>query len=697
MKWETIMIKAINNLRQYLHTFMYATKGSIAVIFAMMIPVFFIFMAYYFDSVQLVAKQARLSDAVDEGTLAISSRGWGEERNQENIDILHLYLNDYLPEAKAFSDVDVKLNDPMNGCLTRYYTKAKAEINMSFHFENWASFNPTELVAANSKACIRAETVRYVGDFAFLIDLSSSMTEDMPDKEGKKQKKLDVLKNVVTNMIATIMRSSDDSKFALVPFNLGVPVKLEGTTEAGSDLFGCSVAFTPKADFDIDYAYWANKYIPPETESLSKAVNLVDNARFEYYSEYIVGNGDDDTTLNDYCSENKQSGGASGFGQAPYSCVANMNRPYEKNARVGSQGWYNNNSMLYYDPNLTGFINIYQCVDTSFEWASCVESMISPDVSRKIHPTFVNEWQKAMKARIVASQQDPNPKFIPGLTSNSLTEFKKQALLYRNIVNDESIDYEKTLENMFNESSIKTFAMPLVYRRDHTDDNEVTKNLRPYHWMCPSIPGGYRAAYGSEEEAEYAGKKEMRKIIRGARMNHYLVGLTRFCGSNAFLYGDALDQCDNSKTSLEVIETIDVPRNVRTDTMTGLLRAIPVIAHSKNNFKSIIIVSDGADNVNLALSKKMLTTYQICDRIRSGFKLLNEKNEVGLYMVFTSSDSLTDPEIIEHVQLWKDCVGENNFYLATSVDALESAIKDILNKTHISKRYEMASFISDDK
>lgn len=711
----------IDGLKRYLHTIILSTKGSIAIMFAIMIPMLLVFMAYYFDIVQLVAKQARLLDAVDEGTLAISSRGWGNDKHKENIETLRYYLENYLPapEAITFTDLNVELREPIPPCMTRYHVSAGAKVKMFFHYDKFTSFPETEVIYAESKACLRGSISSFIGDFAFLIDLSSSMRcvmnitgngldtcKDDYREELQETAKLTKLKEVVTKMIVEIMETSNKSQFALVPFNIGVPVKLDGKNEKGGQLFGCSVAFVPKAGFDIDYAYWANKYIPPTASKIYDAVSYVDNARFDYYNDYVVENESD---LDRYCTKNNPNYVEKNRGQALRSCMSDLNYTYINNPTVGSQEWYNNNSMLY---NNAKFPNIYQCVDSSAMWTSCTESLLVPFVSRKLHPTFINEWEKSRNVREIASKLDPDtssweerkcPSKKPSCIKDEKDNrevFLQGQLLYRNIANDESVDYEKTLEMMFSEKSIITFAMPWVYRRNHIDE-ESTKKLRSYHWMCPSIPGGdpgLDKSGGIIKEPE--GKVKMKESMPNASMSHYLIDLTRFCGTNRFIKGKNLGPCDSTKVDLKVIEDINVVRGVRTDTITGLLRAVPVVAkQSGNNFKSIIIVSDGADNVNLALSDKMLNQYKICDRIRDGFKKLN--NEVGLYMIFTYSKDSTsndddDKDINKHIALWTSCVGKDNFYYADTFEKLQKAINDILGKTTSSQQFEMASFIPDD-
>lgn len=706
----------IDDLKRYLHTIILSTKGSIAIMFAIMVPMLLVFMAYYFDIVQLVAKQARLLDAVDEGTLAISSRGWGNDKYKENIETLTYYLENYLPapEAITFTDLHVELRDPIPPCMTRYHVSAGAKVKMFFHYDGFTSFPETKTVYAESKACLRGSVSSFIGDFAFLIDLSSSMRCVMSDNntynscqdetdEIQPTAKLTKLKEVVTKMIVEIMETSDKSKFALVPFNIGVPVKLNGKNEKGGELIGCSVAFVPKAGFDIDYAYWANKYIPPTAAKIYDAVSFVDNARFDYYNNYVV---DKESDLDRYCTQNDPNHVEKNRGQALRSCMSDINYTYVNDPKEGSQEWYNNNSMLY---NNASFPNIYQCVDSSVAWTSCTESLLLPFISRKLHPTFLKEWEKSRDIREIAAKINPDMSYyeehkcpskhknVPCIVAGP-EDYQTRQLLYRNIANDESVDYEKTLEMMFTDKSIVTFAMPWVYRRNYDDTSEVTKRLRPYHWMCPSIAGGDLGIGGIVPADK--GMANMKETMPNASISHYLIDLTRFCGTNKFIKGKSLGQCDSNKVDLKVIEDITVGRGVRTDTITGLLRAVPVVANKgENNFKSIIIVSDGADNVNLTLSDKMLNQYKICDRIRDGFKKLNK--EVGLYMIFTYSPDTTsndddEEDIKKHVALWTSCVGKDNFYYANTIDKLQKAINDILGKTTNSQQFEMASFIPDD-
>lgn len=631
--------------RQTLRQIALSSQGSVAVIFTLMIPMFFVFMALYFDSVQLNGKRARLADAIDEGTIAISTRG--SENEGLNRALLQRYLDSYMPEAVSFPSVSVVIpTDGPDDCLTPFNISAQAEVEMTFYFEGMNSFNRTENVESSSRACRSKSMV--TGDFAFILDFSESM----------KGARLEQLKSVLKDFVVQGSESSKQSRFAIVPFDTGVTVKLPGQNERGGPLLGCSVVFVPKPEYAIDFGYWASTHVSKKAfndNNLDHAVYVADLQRYRYYDWFVSANSADfDSILDKHCifdpsipTDIKKDGNKNREGSYRYSCMSDLDGTNDANPSTQE---HKENSLLYASPS------IYNCnIDAD---ASCLNSR----GYRKVNPTFEQQWRAAYQVQYWTNHK---------------------TLKYFNIANEQTIDYEATMAKMFTDEAVVTFAQPWTSNDDR---------FRTYFQMCKSIPAGKKKGI-----AKY-------QPMANSYANSYLIELSdpnKAGDLRNFIFslGGSLppaededeigicadDDCDeddeDSGSSSSGDDDMDVGKGARTDTMTGLLRSVPVVAKGKNNFKSMIVIADGADNRNTEASNTFLDTYHVCDKIRDGLKDRGA-TKVEIYFILTMSrkEAMKDSKTKKHIERWTRCVGEENFFFAEDAQDLRDAVFQIMSQ-----------------
>lgn len=113
--------------------------------------------------------------------------------------------------------------------------------------------------------------------------------------------------------------------------------------------------------------------------------------------------------------------------------------------------------------------------------------------------------------------------------------------------------------------------------------------------------------------------------------------------------------------------------NGGTNTLAGLLRAVPMLAKGKNTQKTIFVISDGEDNFP-EFRRKLMRQYHLCDVIRDGLKKYpegtNTKYSDIYYISLIKSDTARE---------WADiCVGQGNSFIATDLDSLIDAISSAI-------------------
>jgi tight adherence protein G len=599
----------IHSLYRRIIPFSASRQGGIAVTFAILVPFILAMIALFFDSVQLVGKRARLADAMNEGILAVASRGETDEAS--NVRLLTEYLRGYLPEANKFTNVSVKISQ-QDGCAT-YTGSATAEVNTFIRYGGFSGFDKNVNVSYNSDAC-RKKDKMINGDFVFIVDMSASMT-------GKKLKEL---KRLLKETINT-GKKTPNTRFGLVPFGNGVPVKLSGKNERGGEIAGCSVLFVPNSNYNIDYQYWSS-IRATNYSKLEKNAHFADRYRYHYYKYYVsptTSSANLNATRNAYCFINTNKGDYKS-GNYKYSCMSN---------KFDESGVTVPLSMVFKD--LDAYRNL---------------------TAKTLHPTYERELEKAYKIRREAAKGRN-----------------------RNIAHDNSIDYQATLDRMFIPdgqpgNAITTFYHPWT---------STSSRYRPFRKMCRMIKG---------KRSTFANAKVHTRLFE---LSSNLDDLEEIDDEDLEGEGETVpeeeedvdgedqkneqDEDDEDDEDIDDDDIDDMETSGLTDTMSGFMRAIPVIAAGQSPNKSLIIISDGGDNSNIKMRDKLIDSYKICEKVKDAenYKTYAPKTEkVEIYFILLGSKGAHK----KHVERWRGCVGANNVYHAPDSAVLQEVLFDITTK-----------------
>lgn len=329
--------------------FLRMKNGAFALSFAIMFPFYIVLLSLAIDASMLLNKKARLADSLNEAVLVIAAvNNYNETATdlQQNLKILDQFLNFYLPESTYDLDdlqIKVKVVNDINNSHSNYVdyrVSAKVSINTFLPLAHLGlpGFNHTVLISnynTNSGNARKYESYSAI-DLVLVVDFSRSMNEETTlDLNGSSQvKRIDVLKKVVDSVVDKLLKVTG-SKIAIVPFDIGVPVISEHKNEFGQYDLECSVLFIPKPSYQINYKFWANKFVDAKRDKFEYVNNSIkaneiiyymDNARYQYYLNMFLPvhpelDNDMDKLVNNpfsFCKFN--SNGSISTGHAKYSC-----------------------------------------------------------------------------------------------------------------------------------------------------------------------------------------------------------------------------------------------------------------------------------------------------------------------------------------------------------------------------------------
>lgn len=329
--------------------FLRMKNGAFALSFAIMFPFYIVLLSLAIDASMLLNKKARLADSLNEAVLVIAAvNNYNETATdlQQNLKILDQFINFYLPESTYDLDdlqIKVKVVNDINNSNSNYVdyrVSAKVSINTFLPLAHLGlpGFNHTVLISnynTNSGNARKYESYSAI-DLVLVVDFSRSMNEETTlDLNGSSQvKRIDVLKKVVDSVVDKLLKVTG-SKIAIVPFDIGVPVISEHKNEFGQYDLECSVLFIPKPSYQINYKFWANKFVDAKRDKFEYVNNSIkaneiiyymDNARYQYYLNMFLPvhpelDNDMDKLVNNpfsFCKFN--SNGSISTGHAKYSC-----------------------------------------------------------------------------------------------------------------------------------------------------------------------------------------------------------------------------------------------------------------------------------------------------------------------------------------------------------------------------------------
>ncbi len=573
-------------------------SGVMILPFAIMFPMLLMFFSFALDGAYFQSTRARLADAMNQGTLAIAINDRCDyvadkecavkHRNKEaNKKLLSHYLNYYFPNITfTDNDLDVIVNLNRNNAkeLTSidYNGTGIAKLHPIFKKYNGVGFSDDVIVRADSSAgTVRklVENHNIPTDFVFIVDVSESMREKISGSDD--DIKYDILKKAIVDISQAIFNNNKKNTIGIVPFNVGVPVKLSKTNLFGGKETGCSFAGKLKKQYtefrskSVDFNFWYNKYLDDKVNNIKKQDELITS----FYEKTVA-------------------------------VVLHLTMP-----QMVDKKW----CTTYSEKN----IPFYSCDADS-------------------------------RANLRAHTDEYN------LHYDHVKKLNKIADEYLSIVNSETIDFNEALKdkNLFSDSSVTTYTY-FPYRL-HNEYHPM------FHHMCEYV--NYFTFY-----------RPGRNTINSHKLNDFVKEMKYRQSPPSYLI-----ELTSNPEVISQFEKMSVMGGY-TDTISGLLRSLPVIAKGHNAKKVIIMVTDGDDTYRgpKSLSSKLHKDYKICKRIKEGLLTYNKiykTNEVDIFYISLSSTKGDD----RHIKFWREfCVGDDNAFVANDYLSLVNILTKVYKKERI--------------
>ena len=634
-------------------SFMKCTSGAVALTMAIMLPAIFSCMAFSINQAYIMRNRAKLSEATNEASLAviaIDNKNIDDDAKKENRKIALNYINYFITKKigdESQTDANLlestaKINVDYDEDRKEYYIAYNQQFDELTKYE-YSDAQKPQSVVVSSKTESYGNTRKYQNrdsiDFAFISDFSASSTCQYSDvncndysPDNYAQRRLDYMKEAIVDILKEYEKYSE-YQFALVPYDIGVPVESETKNEAGGKNYNCSVMYKMKKDYDsINYNFWANKNIAYTKWKKLKNDGLIndytkssnyfpdhrrlvnyymDNSYYHYYSNLIGPALNSDPNKSDMavlkeqglCYERTDLWDRLEKGQAQWACGTNRDDHPEKNKSEIDRDYGNLVQLFDYM-----FSGDYKDVHYSFANTKTV------DVKGTINTLF-----SGMKNNIITFERPISPvvaEFSPFMGMC-------QAPLYsNNLMNKEIVAAKKVTDATYTEIGkgkyVANFesAPHLIPFSDKVDHNrDLLDNIQKSNWM----PGG------------------------------------------------------------------------GTDTITALIRTVPVMAKGNGNNKVMIIISDGKDDAGADVLRDNFLDEGVCQAITGGLRSKENfdngyltklaKSAIIYYIKLTpnASNLTTDAQYeAEYGKWFTKCMNGNSMFLMEARD--RKSLTDVIHK-----------------
>ncbi|AJI96289.1 von Willebrand factor type A domain protein [Yersinia ruckeri] len=214
-------------------------KGGIIIPFVISLPFFIAIIMLLFDFTQLINNKIKLSDALEQGALALTAEN-NPVFHERNNELISTYINFYLGHRHQLTQNNITVNYPQNignvnhKKVSQYHINANIEQSTLFPFTSLL-VGQDSFTISNSAAAIKNIPAM---DVVFVTDFSASMSEDFQNPDDPKiLSKLDELKRIFFKIANDIYTANKDSTISFSPFSWGTK---------SADNKKCSLHFMPK-------------------------------------------------------------------------------------------------------------------------------------------------------------------------------------------------------------------------------------------------------------------------------------------------------------------------------------------------------------------------------------------------------------------------------------------------------------------
>ena len=634
--------------------FLKCTSGAVAISMAIMLPAIFTCMAFSINQAYTMRHRAKLSEATNEASLAviaIDNKNVDVDAKKQNRKIALNYIN-YFITKKIGNESQTDENLLESGAQINVdYDEDRKEYYIAYNHQfdeltknGYSDEQKPQSVVVSSKTESYGNTRKYQNhdsiDFAFISDFSASSTCLYSDTNcndyspnNSAQRRLDYMKAAIVDVVKEYEKYSE-YQFALVPYDIGVPVESQTKNAAGGKNYGCSVMYKMNQVWDsINYNFWANKNIAYTHWRKLKRDNVIqdytnisnyfpkhrklanyymDYSYYNYYSQLIgpALNSDPDNISNmqvlkekGLCYERTDLWDRLENGQAQWACGTDRSDHPEKNT---------------YEIN-KDYGNLVQLFDYMF----------SKDYD-KVHYSF----------------------------ANTIT-----------------VDVKGTINTLFSEmnENIITFERPIA---------PVVAEFSPFMGMC--------------QAPLYSNNIMNKEIIDAKKVTDVAysnIGKGKFVANfeSAPHLIPFSDNAEHNRDLLNSIQKANWMPGGGTDTITALLRTVPVMAEGKGNNKVMIIISDGKDDPGADVLRDIFLDEGVCQAITAGLRSKDNfdngyitklaKSAIIYYIKLTpNAGNLTtnDQYEAEFGKWFTKCMNGNSMFLMEARD--RKSLTDVISK-----------------
>jgi tight adherence protein G len=638
-----------NNYKK--NNFFKCTAGNVIISFAIMLPAMFTCMLVSIDHTETMRNRARLSEAANEASLAVIAI------NNKNIDGTALEQNQQIALNYINYFVNQKISsDKLDGANIKIEYKAdkkeydiayKQMFNSLITHNDYTSNKESEAISVSNKKESYGNTQKYdVGDtvaIAFISDFSGSATCEYSNTQCNDY--TSVVRNSDTRRLNYMRKAIGDAisrfedypiyNFALVPYDIGVPVLTNVNNPADGEGYSCSVMYKMQAPYDsIDYNFWANKNIAYPKWSKLKKVNLIDDyLTYNYFNRF-----------------NKNTA---------YYYLDYYYYLYYSKIIGPAVGAYSDSDLV--DKNLCEYRHNIEQVNMGSSRYACNKK--TPDD----YPLSLRNRRKVERqyAKIV--------QLYDYMFSGDYDD------VHGSFANTKTVDVDGTIESLFTKMNQNIITFNRIISPTMT-------SFSPFQGMCQSPL--YSNGVMSKEMINMSDSERFAEAANHVRNFKALPHLVPLSDDNE----------DHKAHNRELREFIS-DNNVTwqpgggTDTMTALLRTVPVMAKESSNNKIMIIITDGKDDKGADKLRDDFLDSNVCQSITEGLTskenynrgyIKKPANVAAIYYIKldpNASNLTTDAEYEAMYGKWfTKCMKNNKNYLFEAQDyqSLFDAINRII-------------------
>lgn len=567
------MKKTLTKLQRthYKRAFLSNITGSVIVSFAIMLPTIFICMLVSINYTQSMRTRAQISEATNEASLAIvaiNNENTNTTAIEQNKKVALNYLNYYLNKAVSDNENDAYIDIQYNQTKREYYVTYRQTFDavidhqqLSESAKQTVISNKTESYG-NTRKTYMSETF----DVAFIADFSGSGScpynnYNCNDYVGtiNDTQRLAYMKTAISSIIDEF-KHYPEYRFALVPYDVGVPVVNNQINPAGGESYACSVMYKMNPPFDdIDYNFWANKNILYTKWSRLKENNIIS----DYLNYDYIGNYENPIFYYlDYYY---------------YFYYAKIIGP--------ALGYYNNQQLV--DSGLCIFQNYIDQPNMGSAQYAC-------GINNSDYPLNTNN------RNIVRNQYAKIVQLYDYMFSGNYPN------VHYSFANTQTVDVLGTIDTLFSQMNNNTITF-------NRSISPTVADFSPFQGMCQSPL--YNNNIMSEKMVNlsyYQRFNEASKHVKSFSLSPYLIPFS--------------DAEDHNVNLLNEIKRGEWRPGGGTDTITALLRTVPIMAKSNALNKVMIIITDGKDDVGADELREQFLENGACQAITNGLtSLANQK------------------------------------------------------------------------